>query len=114
MKKKRKIQASTLSLLLRSSQQLRNTYQNLQLACNEYGYESPKATLAHEMMLDVFKEFRLTPKQFDHLVNELRTSMDRVRTQERLIMKVVLLSTARCRRNRSSRYSLATNQAKHG
>ncbi|WP_159655552.1 RNA polymerase sigma factor RpoD [Vibrio atypicus] len=66
---------------------LRNTFQNFQLACNEYGNESPKATLAHEMVIDVFKEFRLTPKQFDYLVNELRTSMERVRTQERLIMK---------------------------
>ncbi|MCG9574760.1 RNA polymerase sigma factor RpoD [Vibrio tubiashii] len=66
---------------------LRNTFQNYQLACNEYGNESPKATLAHEMVIDVFKEFRLTPKQFDYLVEELRTSMERVRTQERLIMK---------------------------
>ncbi|MBR9789016.1 MAG: RNA polymerase sigma factor RpoD [Vibrionaceae bacterium] len=77
-------------LALEKFNQLRNTYQNLQLAINEYGYESPKATVANEMMLDVFKEFRLTPKQFDHLVNELRTSMDRVRTQERLIMKSVV------------------------
>ncbi|KOO05092.1 RNA polymerase sigma factor RpoD [Vibrio nereis] len=66
---------------------LRNTFQNFQLACNEYGKESPKAQIAHELVLDVFKEFRLTPKQFDYLVNELRTSMERVRTQERLIMK---------------------------
>ncbi|MCG9700710.1 RNA polymerase sigma factor RpoD [Vibrio natriegens] len=77
-------------LALEKFNQLRSTYQNLQLAINEYGYESPKATVANEMMLDVFKEFRLTPKQFDHLVNELRTSMDRVRTQERLIMKSVV------------------------
>ncbi len=70
--------------------QLRNTYQNRQLAINEYGYDSPKAAIAGEMMLDVFKEFRLTPKQFDHLVNELRTSMDRVRTQERLIMRAAV------------------------
>ncbi|PIB18185.1 RNA polymerase sigma factor RpoD [Vibrio rotiferianus CAIM 577 = LMG 21460] len=74
-------------LALEKFNQLRSTYQNLQLAINEHGYESPKATVANELMLDVFKEFRLTPKQFDHLVNELRTSMDRVRTQERLIMK---------------------------
>ncbi|NVC63408.1 RNA polymerase sigma factor RpoD [Vibrio sp. 05-20-BW147] len=67
--------------------QLRNSYQNLQLAANEHGRESAHAAQAHELMLDVFKEFRLTPKQFDHLVNELRTAMDRVRTQERLIMK---------------------------
>ncbi|ANQ16056.1 RNA polymerase sigma factor RpoD [Vibrio natriegens] len=77
-------------LALEKFNQLRSTYQNLQLAINEYGYESPKATVANEMMPDVFKEFRLTPKQFDHLVNELRTSMDRVRTQERLIMKSVV------------------------
>lgn len=77
-------------LALEKFNQLRSTYQNLQLAINEYGYDSPKATVANEMMLDVFKEFRLTPKQFDHLVNELRTAMDRVRTQERLIMKFVV------------------------
>ncbi len=77
-------------LALEKFNQLRSTYQNLQLAINEYGYDSPKATVANEMMLDVFKEFRLTPKQFDHLVSELRTAMDRVRTQERLIMKSVV------------------------
>ncbi|MFL0851863.1 RNA polymerase sigma factor RpoD [Vibrio parahaemolyticus] len=77
-------------LALEKFNQLRSTYQNLQLAINEYGYDSPKATVANEMMLDVFKEFRLTPKQFVHLVNELRTAMDRVRTQERLIMKSVV------------------------
>ncbi|NNS06891.1 RNA polymerase sigma factor RpoD [Erwinia sp. JH02] len=37
---------------------------------------------------DVFKQFRLVPKQFDFLVNSMRTMMDRVRTQERLILKL--------------------------
>ncbi|MFG1173321.1 RNA polymerase sigma factor RpoD [Erwiniaceae bacterium CAU 1747] len=37
---------------------------------------------------DVFKQFRLVPKQFDYLVNNMRTMMDRVRAQERLIMKL--------------------------
>ncbi|GAK84668.1 RNA polymerase sigma factor RpoD [Vibrio ponticus] len=69
---------------------LRNTFQNYQLAVNEHGQESPKAQVAHELVLDVFKEFRLTPKQFDYLVEELRTSMERVRTQERLIMKAAV------------------------
>ncbi|RIZ54594.1 RNA polymerase sigma factor RpoD [Vibrio sp. PID23_8] len=77
-------------LALEKFNQLRSTYQSLQLAINEHGYDSPKATVANELMLDVFKEFRLTPKQFDHLVNELRTAMDRVRTQERLIMKAAV------------------------
>ncbi|NOI21768.1 RNA polymerase sigma factor RpoD [Vibrio mediterranei] len=66
---------------------LRNSYQDLQLVINEYGYDSPEVAKSHELVQEVFKEFRLTPKQFDHLVNELRTSMDRVRTQERLIMR---------------------------
>ena len=74
-------------LALEKFTSLRNTFQNFQLACNEYGSESPKAQIAHELVLDVFREFRLTPKQFDYLVEELRTSMERVRTQERLIMK---------------------------
>ena len=86
MKRKKK-QGIDPELALEKFTSLRNTFQNFQLACNEYGNESPKAQIAHELVLDVFKEFRLTPKQFDYLVDELRTSMERVRTQERLIMK---------------------------
>ncbi|MGE0913416.1 RNA polymerase sigma factor RpoD [Escherichia coli] len=37
---------------------------------------------------EVFKQFRLVPKQFDYLVNSMRVMMDRVRTQEHLIMKL--------------------------
>lgn len=37
---------------------------------------------------EVFKQFRLVPKQFDYLVNSMRVMMDRVRTQECLIMKL--------------------------
>ncbi|MCE0826325.1 MULTISPECIES: RNA polymerase sigma factor RpoD [Buttiauxella] len=37
---------------------------------------------------EVFKQFRLVPKQFDYLVNSMRVMMDRVRTQERLIMRL--------------------------
>ncbi|SDH40755.1 RNA polymerase, sigma 70 subunit, RpoD [Vibrio xiamenensis] len=74
-------------LALEKFTSLRNTYQDYQLAINEHGESSTKADAAGELMLDVFKEFRLTPKQFDYLVQELRTSMERVRTQERLIMR---------------------------
>jgi RNA polymerase primary sigma factor len=77
-------------LALEKFTELRNKYQNLQLAKNEHGYESNKAAQATELMLDIFREFRLTPKQFDYLVNKLRTSMDRVRTQERLIMRAAV------------------------
>lgn len=37
---------------------------------------------------EVFKQFRLVPKQFEYLVNNMREMMDRIRFQERLIMKL--------------------------
>jgi RNA polymerase primary sigma factor len=37
---------------------------------------------------EVFKQFRLVPKQFDHLVNNMRYMMERVRIQERIIMQL--------------------------
>lgn len=37
------------------------------------------------------------PKQFDYLVNSMRVMMDRVRTQERLIMKLCV-EQCKCRR----------------
>jgi RNA polymerase primary sigma factor len=46
--------------------------------------------LAKEQILElanVFKEFRLVPKQFDRLVNSMRDMMERVRVQERLIIR---------------------------
>ncbi|AMG03621.1 RNA polymerase sigma factor RpoD [Vibrio mimicus] len=70
--------------------ELRGKFQNLQLAVNEFGRDSNQASEASSLVLDIFREFRLTPKQFDHLVETLRTSMDRVRTQERLVMKAVV------------------------
>ena len=36
---------------------------------------------------EIFKEFRLVPKQFDRLVRNMREMMDKVRVQERLVMK---------------------------
>ncbi|ORT48268.1 RNA polymerase sigma factor RpoD [Vibrio sp. qd031] len=74
-------------LALEKFTSLRNSYQDLQLVINEKGRDGADYQKANTELLEIFSEFRLTPKQFDHLVNELRTSMDRVRTQERLIMR---------------------------
>ncbi|GLR71186.1 RNA polymerase sigma factor RpoD [Agaribacter marinus] len=40
---------------------------------------------------EVFKEFRLVPKQFDRMVRNMREMMDRVRIQERLVMKFCVI-----------------------
>ncbi len=77
-------------LALAKFTELRNKFNDLQLAINEHGNDSNYTQEASELVLDIFREFRLTPKQFDNLVNTLRNSMERVRTQERLIMKNVV------------------------
>ncbi|QMV15431.1 RNA polymerase sigma factor RpoD [Vibrio spartinae] len=69
---------------------LRNKYRDYQLALNEFGESNEQTSQASELVLDAFRDFRLTPKQFDNLVETLRGSMDRVKTQERLIMKHVV------------------------
>ena len=74
-------------LALERFTELRNTYQNLQLAINEHGRESKAIADRKQEFLNVFRQFRLIPKQFDYLVNNLKNSMDRVRTQERLIIR---------------------------
>ena len=41
---------------------------------------------------NIFKEFRLVPKQFDRMVKNMRSMMDRVRIQERLVMKFCVIN----------------------
>ncbi|PPI88509.1 RNA polymerase sigma factor RpoD [Candidatus Pantoea edessiphila] len=40
-----------------------------------------------QTLSEIFKQFRLVPKQFDHLVNHMRNMIERIRFQERVIMK---------------------------
>ncbi|MCG7498230.1 RNA polymerase sigma factor RpoD [Vibrio sp. Of7-15] len=75
-------------LALEKFTELRTAYHNMQLAFDEHGRDNKESLLAIEELSEVFRQFRLIPKQFDYLVNELRGTMDRVRTQERLIMRM--------------------------
>ncbi|MEJ2765775.1 RNA polymerase sigma factor RpoD [Photobacterium sp. MCCC 1A19761] len=69
-------------------EELRVTYEKMALAINTYGRNDAKTVQAVEELSDVFKQFRLIPKQFDKLVGSLRDAMDKVRTNERLIMRM--------------------------
>ncbi|GAC32609.1 RNA polymerase primary sigma factor [Paraglaciecola polaris LMG 21857] len=40
-----------------------------------------------DALSEIFKEFRLVPKQFDRMVKNMRSMMDRIRVQERIVMK---------------------------
>ncbi|MCD1127114.1 RNA polymerase sigma factor RpoD [Jinshanibacter sp. LJY008] len=67
---------------------LRLQYDATRKAIKEFGRSNPQAIEEIVKLSEVFKQFRLVPKQFDYLVNNMRQMMDRVRTQERLILKL--------------------------
>ncbi|QSX30778.1 RNA polymerase sigma factor RpoD [Shewanella cyperi] len=67
---------------------LRTAYETALKVIDAKGREHPEATKALFELGEIFKEFRLVPKQFDRLVKSMREMMDRVRVQERLIMKL--------------------------
>ncbi len=68
--------------------ELRNQYETTRDVIKAKGRSHANAAAEIQNLSDVFKQFRLVPKQFDYLVNNMRTMMDRVRTQERTIMKL--------------------------
>ncbi|MGF1757931.1 RNA polymerase sigma factor RpoD [Photobacterium sagamiensis] len=68
--------------------ELRNSYEKMATAITTHGRHNAKTEVAVEELSDIFKQFRLIPKQFDKLVRSLRDSMDKVRTNERLIMRM--------------------------
>ncbi|WP_380180065.1 RNA polymerase sigma factor RpoD [Kalamiella sp. sgz302252] len=68
--------------------ELRTQYEKTRTVIKAKGRSHADAISEIQNLSDVFKQFRLVPKQFDYLVNNMRTMMDRVRTQERLIMKL--------------------------
>ncbi|NIG62820.1 MAG: RNA polymerase sigma factor RpoD [Serratia symbiotica] len=67
---------------------LRDQYEMTRLVIRKNSRSHVSAAVEILKLSEVFKQFRLVPKQFDFLVNSMRTMMDRVRTQERSIMKL--------------------------
>ncbi len=68
--------------------ELRNHYDALSALIEAHGTESKQAAAKTEELAELFKQFRLVPKQFDKLVSLMREKMDRVRVQERLLMRL--------------------------
>jgi RNA polymerase primary sigma factor len=66
---------------------LRKQYAKARKVIESKGRSHKSAKKEIEALSDIFKEFRLVPKQFDRMVKNMRDMMDRVRIQERLIMK---------------------------
>ncbi len=66
---------------------LHSLYEKLNKAQTELGPESAVTEKALTELTEHFQTFRLVPKLFDRLVGNMRASMDKVRVQERLVMK---------------------------
>ncbi|MFP3013699.1 MAG: RNA polymerase sigma factor RpoD [Arsenophonus sp. NC-QC1-MAG3] len=70
--------------------ELRKQYECTFIEIQRSGRNHPNSIAEIEQLSEIFKEFRLVPKQFDYLVNNMRDMMERVRSQERLIMKLCI------------------------
>lgn len=68
--------------------ELRTAYDTMHQSIQKKGRFHNESTTAVDELSVIFKQFRLIPKQFDRLVNNMRSSMARVRTQERLVMRL--------------------------
>ncbi|MGF1868186.1 RNA polymerase sigma factor RpoD [Enterovibrio norvegicus] len=68
--------------------ELRVSYENMQAAIQKNGRFHADTAGSVAELSETFKQFRLIPKQFDRLVTQMRNTMDRVRTQERLVMRL--------------------------
>ncbi|MGP1958564.1 MAG: RNA polymerase sigma factor RpoD [Arsenophonus sp. NC-CH8-MAG3] len=70
--------------------ELREQYERTSIEIKKSGRNHPNSIAEIEQLSEIFKEFRLVPKQFDYLVNNMRNMMERVRDQERFIMKLCI------------------------
>jgi RNA polymerase primary sigma factor len=66
---------------------LRIQYEKARDVIDAKGRSHKEARVQIFELSEVFKEFRLTPKQFDRMVKNMRGMMNRIRVQERIVMK---------------------------
>ncbi|RUO31074.1 RNA polymerase sigma factor RpoD [Aliidiomarina soli] len=69
---------------------LRDQYETTRQVIAKHGRDDKRARVEIDELSELFKQFRLVPKQFDRLVADMRAMMNRVRVQERLIMKLCI------------------------
>ncbi|MDP8078452.1 RNA polymerase sigma factor RpoD [Pasteurella skyensis] len=69
---------------------LRDQHQKAILTVQKYGRTNKKSKEQLKILSDIFREFRLVPKQFDLLVAQMRTIMKQVRKEERQIQRLVV------------------------
>lgn len=69
-------------------QKLKKQYNITKTIININGKSHFKSNIEIKNLSDIFKQFRLVPKQFEILVNKIRKKIEKIRIQERIIMKL--------------------------
>jgi RNA polymerase primary sigma factor len=72
---------------------LRIQYEKARDVIDAKGRSHKEARVQINELSEVFKEFRLTPKQFDRMVKNMRSMMNRIRVQERIVMKHCVITS---------------------
>ena len=67
---------------------MRRTYQRLVDATDKHGWGTPPADKARQNLVGQFMQLKLTPKLIDRLTSSLRGIIERVRTNERAVMRM--------------------------
>jgi RNA polymerase primary sigma factor len=70
--------------------ELRKQLEKTITAIKKYGRAHKTAQKQVKALQELFMQFKLMPKEFDRLTSRMREKMDALRTQERLIMKLVV------------------------
>ncbi|QJC29088.1 RNA polymerase sigma factor RpoD [Enterobacteriaceae endosymbiont of Plateumaris rustica] len=70
--------------------ELRNQYHITSFIIKEKGRNHNDSINEIKNLAEIFKQFRLVSKEFDYLVNNMRSIMLRIRIQERYIMKLCI------------------------
>jgi RNA polymerase primary sigma factor len=72
--------------------ELRKVFKSTERALKKYGRQDPKGQEALEKLGEVFKYFKLSPRQFDPLLANIRLQLNRIRRHERNIMTLCVKS----------------------
>lgn len=70
--------------------QLKEQHTKTLLVISKHGRDHKKSQEQVALLAEIFKQFRLVPKQFDLLVLSMKTMMKRVRGEERQLQKVLI------------------------
>ena len=67
---------------------MRRTYRSLVNATNKHGWDAPQADKSRHSLVGQFMQLKLTPKLIERLTSRLRAVIERVRANERAIMRM--------------------------